>query len=45
MFGPTVAQGGEGSAERQLRIAFANVTVDGLRTLGERLARPGALTA
>ena len=37
MFGPTRAQGGDGRPERQLRIAFANVGVEGLRVLGERL--------
>jgi hypothetical protein len=46
MFAPTLAQGGDGQAERQLRIAFANVGTDGLRTLGERLATlgPGVLS-
>jgi aspartate/methionine/tyrosine aminotransferase len=38
MFAPTRAEGGDGSPERQLRIAFANVGVDGLRELGTRLA-------
>ena len=38
MFAPSPAEGGDGRAARQLRIAFANVGVDGLRTLGERLA-------
>ena len=32
------AEGGDGQAARQLRIAFANVGVTGLGTLGERLA-------
>jgi aspartate/methionine/tyrosine aminotransferase len=32
-------------ARRQLRIAFANVGVDGLRTLAARLATLGAVTA
>ena len=45
MFAPTRAQGGDGSPERQLRIAFANVPVDGLRTLGQRLATLDAVTA
>ena len=31
--------------QRQLRIAFANVSVEGLRTLGERLATLGAVAA
>ena len=38
MFGPTLAQGGDGAPERQLRIAFANVDAAGLATLGARLA-------
>jgi aspartate/methionine/tyrosine aminotransferase len=38
MFAPTRAEGGDGSPERQLRIAFANVGVEGLRELGTRLA-------
>ena len=38
MFAPSPAEGGDGRAARQIRIAFANVGVDGLRTLGERLA-------
>jgi aspartate/methionine/tyrosine aminotransferase len=38
MFAPTRAEGGDGAAERQLRIAFANVGVEGLRELGARLA-------
>jgi aspartate/methionine/tyrosine aminotransferase len=38
MFAPTEAEGGDGAAERQLRIAFANVGVEGLRELGARLA-------
>jgi aspartate/methionine/tyrosine aminotransferase len=38
MFGPTRAEGGDGAPERQLRIAFANVAVPGLRELGRRLA-------
>ena len=45
MFAPTLAQGGDGTPERQLRIAFANVPVDGLRTLGQRLATLDAVTA
>ena len=38
MFGPTRAAGGDGGVERQLRIAFANVGVEGLREVGARLA-------
>jgi aspartate/methionine/tyrosine aminotransferase len=38
MFAPTRADGGDGSGERQLRIAFANVDVAGLAELGRRLA-------
>ncbi len=38
MFAPSPAQGGDGRAERQLRIAFANVGVEGLQVLGQRLA-------
>ncbi|MBL4806944.1 MAG: aminotransferase [Rhodobacteraceae bacterium] len=37
MFGPTKANGGDGSAEKQLRIAFANADSDGLATLFARL--------
>lgn len=39
MFGPTRAQGGDGSAERQVRIAFANIDRSGIATLADRLAR------
>jgi len=45
MFAPTRAEGGDGSPERQLRIAFANVGVDGLRLLGERLATLATIPA
>jgi len=38
MFAPAAADGGDGRAERQLRMAFANVSVEGLRAVGERLA-------
>ncbi len=38
MFGPKRTQGGDGSAERQLRIAFANIDSAGIATLAERLA-------
>jgi aspartate/methionine/tyrosine aminotransferase len=37
MFAPTRAEGGDGSAERQMRIAFANADRAGLATLFERL--------
>lgn len=36
--GTMFAPEGDGRAKRQLRIAFANVGVEGLQTLGERLA-------
>ena len=45
MFGPTLAEGGDGAPERQLRIAFANVGSDGLATLGARLATLGTVAA
>ncbi len=38
MFAPTRANGGDGSAEKQLRIAFANADSDGLNVLFTRLA-------
>jgi aspartate/methionine/tyrosine aminotransferase len=38
MFGPTISEGGDGSAERQLRVAFANADLAGIRTMTERLA-------
>jgi aspartate/methionine/tyrosine aminotransferase len=38
MFAPTRAEGGDGGVERQFRIAFANVGVEGLAELGRRLA-------
>lgn len=38
MFAPRAAQGGDGSAERQLRIAFANADAHGITTLGARLS-------
>ena len=38
MFAPTRADGGDGGAERQLRMAFANVGAEGLTTVGARLA-------
>ncbi len=38
MFAPRAAQGGDGSAERQLRIAFANADTQGIATLGARLS-------
>ncbi len=37
MFGPTLAQGGSGRAERTLRIAFANADAEGIATLFDRL--------
>ena len=43
--GTMFAPEGDASARRQLRIAFANVSVEGLRTLGERLATLGAVAA
>jgi aspartate/methionine/tyrosine aminotransferase len=45
MFAPSPTEGGEGRAERQLRMAFANVSAEGLRTLGQRLAVLGAVVA
>ncbi|PWE34271.1 aminotransferase [Maritimibacter sp. 55A14] len=38
MFAPTRAEGGDGGAERQLRIAFANIDRPGIETLLARLA-------
>ncbi len=38
MFGPTRAAGGDGAAERHLRVAFANVDAAGLDELAGRLA-------
>ena len=38
MFGPTLAEGGNGAPERELRIAFANAGVDGIAEMGRRLA-------
>jgi len=38
MFGPTQGNGGDGGAEKQLRIAFANADSSGLATLFARLA-------
>ncbi|WP_297970488.1 aminotransferase [uncultured Amaricoccus sp.] len=43
--GTMFAPSGDPAAPRQLRIAFANVSVEGLRTLGERLATLGAVAA
>jgi aspartate/methionine/tyrosine aminotransferase len=43
--GTMFAPSGDLAAGRQLRIAFANVSVEGLRTLGERLATLGAVVA
>ncbi|NNU80690.1 aminotransferase [Halovulum dunhuangense] len=39
MFGPRRDRGGDGSAERQLRIAFANADGDGIAELARRLAQ------
>jgi len=41
MFGPTLAQGGDGGPERELRVAFANSGVEGLAEMGRRLAAVG----
>ncbi len=38
MFAPTRGQGGDGSAEKQMRIAFANADRDGLAEMFARLA-------
>jgi len=38
MFGPTLAHGGTGQAERTLRIAFANADAAGLTEVVDRLA-------
>ncbi len=38
MFAPTMDQGGDGSAEKQLRVAFANADRDGLAEMFRRLA-------
>jgi aspartate/methionine/tyrosine aminotransferase len=43
--GTMFAPEGDPAARRQLRIAFANVGVDGLQTLGQRLATLGAVAA
>ncbi|MBA3325560.1 MAG: aminotransferase [Rhodobacteraceae bacterium] len=37
MFGPTLAEGGDGAPERELRIAFANAGVEGIAEMGRRL--------
>jgi aspartate/methionine/tyrosine aminotransferase len=37
MFAPAISKGGDGSAERQMRIAFANVDRAGITTMFERL--------
>lgn len=42
MFGPTLAQGGDGAAERHLRIAFANADAGGIAELRGRLATLGS---
>ncbi len=38
MFAPTGAEGGSGSAETQMRVAFANVDAQGIREMFDRLA-------
>jgi aspartate/methionine/tyrosine aminotransferase len=38
MFGPTLADGGDGGPERELRIAFANADAAGVAEAGRRLA-------
>jgi aspartate/methionine/tyrosine aminotransferase len=45
MFAPSPSEGGDGRAARQLRIAFANVGVEGLQVLGQRLGTLGAVAA
>lgn len=43
MFAPPPAEGGDGAADRQMRIAFANADSAGIEALGRRLAaRPHA---
>jgi len=37
MFAPRASEGGDGSAEQQMRIAFANVDRSGLARMFERL--------
>ena len=41
MFAPSLSEGGDGSAERQLRIAFANIDGDGIHQLAARLKNVG----
>lgn len=41
MFAPTLSEGGNGSAERQLRVAFANIDSNGIEALAERLKAVG----
>ena len=41
MFAPTLSEGGDGSAERQLRVAFANIDSSGIKVLSERLKAVG----
>jgi aspartate/methionine/tyrosine aminotransferase len=45
MFAPLRSEGGDGRAERQLRLAFANVGADGLAEAARRLAAAGAPAA
>jgi len=39
MFAPTLAEGGTGRAESELRIAFANIDADGIAELARRLRK------
>ena len=43
--GTMFAPAGDAAAPRQLRMAFANVSIDGLRTLGDRLATLATIAA
>ena len=43
--GTMFAPAGDAAAPRQLRMAFANVAVEGLRTLGDRLATLATIAA
>lgn len=38
MFGPVLAEGGDGRPERELRVAFANAGAEGIAETGRRLA-------
>ena len=37
MFAPSLSSGGAGTAERQLRLAFANIDVEGIAEFFRRL--------